>query len=123
MRSRCVNPNLEYWPIYGGKGISVDPRWDDFATFLADMGPRPAGHSIERRDSNGNYTPENCYWATALEQSRNTSRCKYLTFNGETKTVSEWAVITDMHNNTIRARLARGWTVEDALTKRPHTPS
>jgi hypothetical protein len=117
MRARCSNPHTAYWHIYGGKGIKVDPRWDDFAIFLADMGPRPKGYSIERRDGNGDYTPNNCYWASPREQSRNTSRCRYITWNGETKVITEWAEITGISRSTIYKRLDRGEPIEEALTR------
>jgi hypothetical protein len=119
MRQRCSNPHVAYWRIYGGKGIKIDPRWDDFAVFLKDMGPRPPGYSIERRDNTGDYTPENCYWASPLQQSRNTSHCRYITWNGETKPISEWSEITGVNRSTIYKRLNRGMSVEDALTKPP----
>ena len=72
MRTRCRNPNCASYPNYGGRGITICERWDDFALFLEDMGERPGpGYSIERRDNDSHYGPDNCYWATRLEQSRN----------------------------------------------------
>jgi hypothetical protein len=117
MHQRCTNPNSPRWYLYGARGISVDPRWDDFETFAADMGPKPDGYSLERIHGNGNYTPANCKWASAKEQARNTSRAHTLTWNGEAKTISEWAEITGIHKVTIRARIVQGMSVEDALTK------
>jgi hypothetical protein len=72
MLSRCNNPNATSYVDYGGRGISVCERWSEFQNFLDDMGERPSkAYSIDRIDVNGNYTPENCKWATATEQTRN----------------------------------------------------
>lgn len=74
MKKRCNMKSHISYPNYGGRGISVCERWDVFENFLADMGERPSGKTLDRKDVNGNYTPENCRWATLSEQQKN-KRC------------------------------------------------
>lgn len=72
MRQRCMNPRNQDFAEYGGRGITVCERWNDFANFIADIGQRPSSkHSIDRKNNQGNYEPSNCQWATATEQANN----------------------------------------------------
>jgi hypothetical protein len=71
MRGRCSNPNSWDWKYYGGRGIKVCERWNDFRNFLEDMGERPTGMTLDRKENNGNYEPLNCRWADSKTQSTN----------------------------------------------------
>lgn len=93
MRSRCFNRNHHKWKNYGGRGITICDRWlKSFESFASDMGQRPGpGYSLDRIDTNGNYEPGNCRWATAREQANNSRSNRVITWNGETLTLTEWA--------------------------------
>lgn len=78
MRQRCSNPHNVKWKYYGARGITVCDRWNSYQNFLADMGERPPGMTIDRVNVNGNYEPTNCRWVDALEQSRNRRNAHHL---------------------------------------------
>lgn len=115
MISRCCDKNHPDYGYYGGRGITVCDRWKDFRAFLADMGERPQGLTIERIDNNKGYSPENCVWATRKAQANNTRRNNVIEYRGEAKTLKQWAEHTGIHWATILDRLTRGWSVERAL--------
>lgn len=118
MRARCNNPNHPSYLPYGGRGITICERWADYANFLADMGRRPGpGYSLERIDNNGPYSPENCRWATDPEQRRNTRKTRFLTFDGRTQCLTDWAAEIGISLDGLRARLQSGMSAEEALTR------
>jgi hypothetical protein len=117
MRSRCNNPKAREYVNYGGRGIKVCERWDSFENFVADMGVRPEGYSIDRINNDGNYEPSNCRWATTTQQLNNRRVNRVLELNGERKTIGEWSEKLGIGWYTIRSRVDRyGWTIEKALT-------
>ena len=118
MHRRCRDQADKY---YGGRGIKVCERWSTFEAFFSDMGEKPDGLSIERIDVNGHYTPENCRWATHPEQCSNRRSNFLLTMNGRTQHITAWAREIGIGAATLRERIARGWTIEEALTS-PKTP-
>jgi len=118
MIQRCTNPARDAFAGYGGRGVKVCPRWrESFQAFYDDMGPRPGpGYSLDRIDFNGNYEPDNCRWATAAEQANNKSNNRRLAFNGQNLTVAQWAKRLGIPQETLYARLNRGWPIERILT-------
>lgn len=117
MHSRCERSNNESFHRYGGRGISVCERWSSFENFLADMGPAPKGLLLDRRDNDGNYEPANCQWVTRAESARNTRRNIFLTHDGQTLCLSDWAALTGIGRMTLCKRLEAGWTPADALSR------
>lgn len=117
MNSRCRDVNSPAYKDYGGRGINVCERWQQsFEAFLEDMGPRPSNkHSIDRINNDGNYEPNNCRWATRVEQANNMRTNRLFTFYGKTMTLTQWAEISLVNRRTIMVRLKRGWTEKAAF--------
>jgi len=117
MRQRCSDVGCPRYEQYGARGIRVCERWNDYANFIADMGRRPPEKaSIDRIDNSGDYTPENCRWATAKEQANNRSSNKIVEFNGERMTVSQWSSKIGIGYSALVKRLSKGWSPQKALT-------
>ena len=119
IKSRTGNPADKKYNRYGGRGIMLCDEWNNsFESFYiwAMCNGYKKGLSIERVNNDGNYEPNNCVWATAMEQAQNTRRNKYLVYGGETKSVSQWARDKGIHKNTLLWRLNNGWSVSAALT-------
>lgn len=119
MRRRCDNPMHKSFALYGGRGISVCERWLVFENFLADMGPRPSGTTLDRYpDRDGNYEPGNCRWATNKEQQRNRRSNRPITAFGETKLVVEWSEDPRcaVSHDALAKRLDAGWPAEAAMS-------
>lgn len=115
MNSRCANPKTRLYHRYGGRGIKVG--YKSFADFFADVGPRPTpSHSIDRINNDGNYCAGNCRWALRHQQARNTSTNHTLEFQGQTKTITDWAAEVGIGRNTLLHRIKRGWPAHEALT-------
>lgn len=118
IKDRCLNTKSKKYKDYGGRGILMCDRWrNSFFDFLKDMGSRPSiKHSIDRKDNNGNYEPENCRWATSFEQGNNTRVNIRITHRGETKTMSEWGRFSLVGKDVFRQRIVTyKWDFEKAL--------
>jgi hypothetical protein len=122
MIQRCTNSNMPNYYLYGGRDIIICNRWlESFENFLEDMGERPVGKTLDRYpDKNGNYEPNNCRWATYKEQSRNTKTNRFITYNGKTQCIMDWALELNIGYQTLLKRFqSGGWSIEEALTTPP----
>jgi hypothetical protein len=114
MIARCTRPNNRSFKHYGSRGITVCGRWLIYENFLADMGERPPGKSLDRINNSGNYEPENCQWATKNEQQRNKGNNRVLVVGGARMTLAEASERFGVKVGTIWARLESGWSDERA---------
>jgi hypothetical protein len=113
MRARCENPNVRGYQNWGGRGIRVCPRWNDFEAFFSDMGLKPSpDHEIDRIDNDGNYEPSNCRWATPIEQANNMRSNRRITIGGREATIAEHARESNIDPDKLRNRIDRGWSPE-----------
>ena len=118
MKQRCRDELHPAYSNYGGRGIKVCQRWQDsFEDFVSDMGPRPEGHTLDRIDNGGNYTPDNCRWASNAEQSRNTCRNHFITHKGETLCLKDWSLKLGGCATLVHVRIKNyGWSEERAVS-------
>jgi len=123
MKQRCNYPQLDCYKNYGGRGISYCDEWEKFEPFAkwALANGYADDLTLDRIDNNGNYSPENCRWTTKEMQDRNKRTNRYITFNGETHTIGDWASMTGIDRTVIAKRLDKGMPVEEALTKSADT--
>ena len=119
MKARCSNQNDSAYSNYGGRGIFVCCEWQEFVPFMewAMSNGYEQGLELDREDNNKGYSPENCRFIPRLQNARNKRSNRYISYRGQTKTMSEWAESIGMKQKTLGRRLHLGWSVEDALTK------
>jgi hypothetical protein len=117
MIQRCTNPATKGYASYGARGIRVCAAWvASFEAFLRDVGPRPAGTTLDRIDGGGHYEPGNVRWATPKQQRDNAGNTHWVEFNGERRTRADWARAIGLTYTALRQRLDSGWPIEAALT-------
>ena len=113
--SRCNNKNNKDHHHYGGRGIKCE--WETFIDFYNDMSDGFSdGLEIDRIDNNGNYSKDNCRWATVIQQANNTSTNVFIEYNGEKLTIAQWSRRLGIRDTTFRLRIARGWSIDRAIT-------
>lgn len=118
MIARCYDMKHKQYADYGGRGIYVEAPWlgdTGFETWYAEMGPRPKGYTIERKDNDGPYSKDNCIWASREAQANNTSKNVMLEIDGKMDTMSNWARAFGVEYSTFRSRIVNyGWTAQEA---------
>lgn len=117
MKARCIDPSNHKYPLYGGRGIRICVEWLDFSVFHQYMGNRPfVGATIERIDTQGDYCPGNCKWATPKEQANNRRACVRAEYNGVMYTMEELVSLSGLKLGTLRGRIEDlKWSVKDAV--------
>lgn len=120
MKARCYNQNDKHYEYYGGRGITICDEWkDDFQCFYdwSMSNGYTDRLTIDRIDSNGDYTPSNCRWATRKQQANNTRQNRYLTYNGKTLTAKQWSEELGINYSTIQGRIRRGLNISEILSQ------
>ncbi len=117
MIQRCYYEKSNRYYLYGAKGITVCDKWKKFEGFYEDMGDRPDGRTLDRINSDGNYEPKNCRWATPHEQQMNRSNTNWFTYRGIRKTLYEWSRELGISYDKMRQRIKRGHSEEEIAFK------
>lgn len=121
MLNRCSNKKWHSYHRYGGRGITVCERWLDFTNFLADMGQRPNGTTLDRRDNDRNYEKDNCCWATRREQANNRAGNLMVEYRGRIQSLQNWSRELNANHGTLRSRIVDyKWPVDRAFTEPLH---
>lgn len=120
MKGRCNRVTSQRYYTHGKRGVKICEEWKAFEPFYewAIANGYRDDLTLDRIDNNGNYEPSNCRWATQKEQANNRSTNRFIEYNGETRTIAEWARLLGMNYNTLCGRIKRGWSAERALTKK-----
>lgn len=123
IRKRCFDTGSTNYAFYGGSGITMCNRWrygdegySGYECFLSDMGERPEGLQIDRKNNKGNYCPENCVWSNRKDQCRNRRNSRYFEWKGKGRTLSEIAEMEGIKFGTFKSRVLSGMSVESAIT-------
>lgn len=124
MMERCYRKTAKNYKFYGGRGIEVCDEWHDPSIFgkWANESGYKKGLWLDRIDTNGNYCPENCRWATAKEQGNNTRSCRKITYKGKTKTMRGWEEEMGLSKGVIYWRLKHGWSEKEAIETKRRAP-
>lgn len=125
MKQRCYNPRATQYGDYGGRGITVCDRWRaSFHAFLEDMGPRPEGHTLDRKNNDEGYEPENCVWASRSAQQRNRRNNHFVVIEGIEYKTADLAERTGRSVQGIKERVRKGLTLAEVLSpKRRMSPN
>lgn len=116
MIARCTNPDNPNYLQYGGRGIAICDRWMNLDNFIADMGERPSGMTLDRINVNGNYEPANCRWASRKQQCNNNRRNRQIIYNGKQLSIGELADLTGKNYFTLYSRIVKyKWTIEKSV--------
>ena len=114
---RCDKKSDKAYKNYGARGISVSDEWrNSFLRFVDDMGNKPDGYEIDRKDNNGNYCKENCHWVTPETNSNNRRSNVFITYKDKTLTIMQWSRLTGVNRRTIIDRYNKGWSLDKVFS-------